>query len=327
MRVLYHVPFGSRLFGTNLESSDHDYKMVYAPSLDSLLLGNRIANEPDFSQGIDAEKVPIQILARHYFEGQSYAIEVVQAEKKGVQVEGTETDPLFRRFCAHLRAKWTCRNMSRVAGYAKHQSSLYSDKGVRYEAAHALMLALSLREPTTRLFEAVQDPSVLAVLEKYSSHIYLGEYDISSGQERMRMRPCLYFLGKCLPLSIDMRTAQAPVQSTLTSYGKRAIKASDHGDWKAIMHALRIAREGVTLLSSGGFRFAYEEPLFRDYLISVRKGERPLEEVLAKMDQLTLELRDMEEASDFPDNTSEQSIQDFNVWLASWLRDLYGIRT
>ena len=82
--ILYSTIFGSHLYGTNLTTSDYDYKHIVLPDLNDMLIGKPLknvvkqtnTNGKNSNQDIDNEYIPIQIYARHFLEGQIYALEI-----------------------------------------------------------------------------------------------------------------------------------------------------------------------------------------------------------------------------------------------------------
>jgi len=89
-----------------------------------------------------------------------------------------------------------------------------------------------------------------------------------------------------------------------------------HGyDTKYAMHALRLGLQGIELLSTGRITLPVPEP-HRAYLRSIRRGERPLAEVLGAITdaetQLT-RLRDSTTVADQPDRR----------WVDNWLHHSY----
>jgi hypothetical protein len=85
-----------------------------------------------------------------------------------------------------------------------------------------------------------------------------------------------------------------------------------HGyDTKYAMHALRLGVQGVELLSTGRITVPVPEPS-RAYLRSIRRGEVPLDEVIAAIDEAEAELTRLRTSSSLPD-------QPDRAWVNDWL--------
>ena len=77
--------------------------------------------------------------------------------------------------------------------------------------------------------------------------------------------------------------------------------SAQHGyDTKYAMHALRIAVQGIELLSTGRISLPVPEP-DRGRLRAVRAGRIPLDEVVARLDELAARLQRLSAESELPD--------------------------
>jgi predicted nucleotidyltransferase len=81
--TLFKTLYGSKLYGTNTDQSDTDWKYIFLPPLYEVLLGKQILktkfvsdNLEDKSKQIDEDFVPFQKFASDFVKGVPYAIEV-----------------------------------------------------------------------------------------------------------------------------------------------------------------------------------------------------------------------------------------------------------
>jgi uncharacterized protein len=89
-----------------------------------------------------------------------------------------------------------------------------------------------------------------------------------------------------------------------------------HGyDVKYAMHALRLGLQGVELLTTGRITLPVPEP-HREYLRSVRRGERPLVEVLDAIRQTEARLSELRDSPAIPDEPDRR-------WVDAWLHRSY----
>jgi uncharacterized protein len=89
-----------------------------------------------------------------------------------------------------------------------------------------------------------------------------------------------------------------------------------HGyDTKYAMHALRLGMQGVELLTTGRITLPVPEP-DREYLRSVRRGERPLAEVLEAISTAEARLIELSDSPAIPD-------QPDRGWVDDWLHRSY----
>jgi hypothetical protein len=89
-----------------------------------------------------------------------------------------------------------------------------------------------------------------------------------------------------------------------------------HGyDTKYAMHALRLGLQGVELLSTGRITLPVPEP-DREYLRSIRRGERPLAEVLDAIAAAEARLGRLRDSASVPDEPDRR-------WVDDWLHRRY----
>jgi len=89
-----------------------------------------------------------------------------------------------------------------------------------------------------------------------------------------------------------------------------------HGyDTKHAMHALRLGLQGIELLTTGRITLPVPEP-HRTYLRSIRRGEVPLPEVVAAVEDAEHELMLLREQSAVPPDPDRR-------WVDEWLHRSY----
>jgi uncharacterized protein len=86
-------------------------------------------------------------------------------------------------------------------------------------------------------------------------------------------------------------------------------------DTKFAMHALRLGVQGTELLTTGRITLPVPEP-HRAYLLRVRRGEIPLEEVIAAVNAAEQTLHELRTSTAVPD-------QPDRAWVNSWLHRSY----
>jgi hypothetical protein len=89
-----------------------------------------------------------------------------------------------------------------------------------------------------------------------------------------------------------------------------------HGyDTKYAMHALRLGLQGIELLSTGRITLPVPEP-DRAYLRSIRRGERPLSEVLEAISDAEARLAALRDSAAIADQPDRE-------WVDGWLHRTY----
>src|SRR6516162_11105861 len=96
-----------------------------------------------------------------------------------------------------------------------------------------------------------------------------------------------------------------------------------HGyDTKYAMHALRLGLQGIELLSTGRITLPVPEP-HREYLRSIRRGERPLAEVLVAVSEAETRLAGLQDSPAIPDQPDRRWVDDWlhRSYVAFWARE------
>ena len=372
MQKLFSCMFGSRLYGTQTPTSDVDWKHIVLPPLDDLLLCKKIENKVkktntekntrNSADDVDEEFIPIQVFARHFVEGQTYALELAFA------IEGLHADQvvfdtrgetqlinskwvakvtfdedrafwgwkptLFVEFVKELREKFLTSNIKAMMGYVVNQANLYSFKGERLNATRDLydFLKAECYEGNPDLDENL---ATLGSAHNGDVNVRMGIAELCKKYSKYlrldeydigggRMRPCLVILEKTLPFTNTMRQTMLVLKTLMNKYGSRADQASANNvDWKATMHALRIVDEGLQLLEKKELSFPFRKD-YVDRLLSIKRGEVSLDEVKEELSQKLDHLKVLEKTTDLPVGDQEFKKQ-FEAWLLQWMHKFYEV--
>lgn len=370
MRPLFSTLYGSYLYGTNTPTSDLDRKIIVLPTLDELLLCKKVTNKVkrrgdhdgvDKSAVLDEEQIPLQVFARDFLEGQTYALELAFAVPMSRRAwykdvpssaqakispypycEGYDVAPnpnhaqqtfysygdlavtdLLPEMVAELKERFLTKNLKALMGYAVHQASLYSVKGARLNALNEAVKVIGGFGPGNRLGNVVEQVKQLEQLaESHPKYVKVTTYDIGSG----RTAPCLVLLEKTFPFTDEKEHVMGRLNALTEKYGERAQAARvDEVDWKATMHALRVLDEGLDLMHHGSLNFPYRASTVKRYL-AVKRGEVSYAEVTEELNDRLEKLKTMEVKSKLPDLTPELR-EKFEGWFALWLRRFYNLNT
>jgi hypothetical protein len=366
-QLLYSCLYGSRLYGTQTPTSDLDWKHIVLPNLDQLLLGYTVTNKEkktntarnvrNTQDDVDETFIPLQVFARDYYMGQTYALELAwsidgdhalqafttaQAEPTfWYQTTGDRKHLMFYQFTRELRDRFLTSNVKAMMGYAVNQASLYSFKGERLNCVNEVN-ALFLQVDKSIYGSTVDGVAEWTVAEifaigffkyqfneiatKYPKYFRIADYDIGGGV----IKPCFMLLEKCLPFTNTYEHTMRMLTAIKGKYGSRAQDAAATAgsetktvDWKATMHALRIVDQGIQLLTEHRMTFPFEQP-YVDKLLSIKRGEVPLEEVTEELNAKLDNLKNLEAASTLLP-ASQARRAELDVWLAAWLRRFYNL--
>jgi uncharacterized protein len=119
-----------------------------------------------------------------------------------------------------------------------------------------------------------------------------------------------------------LRAQKAAMTGQAGAHTNRPELVAVHGyDTKYAMHALRLGLQGVELLTTGRITLPVPGP-HRAYLRSIRRGERPLAEVLRAVSDAESQLADLQDSSALPEQPDRRWVDDWlhHSYMAFWSR-------
>lgn len=317
--ILYSTIFGSHLYGTNVSTSDYDYKHIVLPDLNDMLIGKPLKNVvkqtnkgKNTNQDSDNEYIPIQIYARHFLEGQIYTLEIAFSVNR--QTDLTKHQ-MFERFNKELIEMFLTSNANSIIGYSIAQSHLYSDKSERYNELMLLKPIINSNQ-----FKTVADlanHNDFLELIKNTKHIKISTYEIGHGV----YAPCIEVIDKVLPFTMAFTNDHAlgTFKRLFSRYGERTKSSTNNVDWKATSHAIRILNEGIELFETGKITL----PILNSaQLIEIRKGNVEIELIKHEFSEKLERLKALSQSNNLKSFTPELKMK-FDEWLGNWMKEFY----
>lgn len=285
--ILFKCLGGSYLYGTNSESSDKDYKGVFLPNLNDLILGKApkhyTSTTGSFNERNSSDDIDETYYSLHYFlelaaKGDTNAIDILFAYTNKDAV--IETSPIWDEIIENID-KILTKNVKAYLGYCKSQCIKYSIKGDKLKNYNVFQ---SFCEKYLHEKDANGAPiTLLEALElEFNTHQYpklISNCIPEPGAERNKIAfgetakfnfgdHCYFETAQNkesyitisdvkFQLNDSIKSAYHKVQNVIASYGKRAeAAASDNGvDWKAISHCVRVLLQVEQLLSENKITF------------------------------------------------------------------------
>jgi len=300
---LVKMMFGSHVYGTNLPSSDQDYKGVFIPDAQDLVMQRaskhiRNSTKKDDSkrntaEDVDDESFSFQTYMELIRQGQTVALDMLFTPRRfycsNVPVHDRWLEIVDNR--QHLIHKGT----NAFVGYTKAQAAKYGNKGDRLSALNLFMAAMKDWSGKAELGNYANEIAELVQLAN-SKEAEVVMVPSPGGMNELKDIPHLQLANRKVSYTCTVDYARQVFQFVVDKYGHRArLAQSANGvDWKATMHAVRIAAEAKELLLTGHITFPRPEaPL----LLAIRKGELPYEQVEALIDQGLADIKDAEAKS------------------------------
>lgn len=260
LRRLVTTVHGSHLYGTSTPESDRDYKGVHLPSGRGILL-QRPENVFDESikakntagkntgDAIDHQSYSVAKFCDMLAVGDGFATEILFTPDDSIVEAAPEWEALREEARVLLNAD--CKGF---VGYCKQQAARYGIKGSRMEAVEKLVIllneAMEKHGPKTRL-EVIEDD-----LNAFTDEVEMANMIVL---ESGHTKDMLHI--ECCERKVSMRTnleeACKIYGAVWRNYGHRARKAKESQgvDWKAVSHAVRVARQAHELMLTGKITF------------------------------------------------------------------------
>lgn len=262
--------FGSHLYQLQTPNSDKDYKGVYLPTKESLLLGN-YAKHYSESTGDDKSKntkddVDVEIFSLPYFielacKGETVAIDMLHAND-----EMFESD--LYKIWIDLKSKrkmFYTKDMKSYIGYARKQANKYGVKGSRIADVEKVINWLVCSKNQEQL-------SNTKIRQVYSQ-LPTGEFIRLISQDTKQGELKFYEVcGRKYQDTLSLQELLVHVRAIYDEYGDRAKMAKlDLGvDWKAVSHALRASYQMLGILKDGDFDYPLPQT---EFLLAVKTGQ------------------------------------------------------
>lgn len=293
MRTIVRIKFGSHLYGTETPHSDVDYKSVFVPAARDILLQRvkgsisnqrpKAEGEKNYAGEVDEEAYSLQRFLSLAAEGQTVALDALFAPLWAM----TELPaPEWREIEAN-RHRLLTRKSAAFVGYCRQQANKYGIKGSRVAAARTAytLLDAGLMTLGSKAKLGEMETEITATT---AAHEHMELLDIEGATDVHGVRRTVRHWEVCnrkMPLTQTIKSAHEVMRRIVEEYGHRARQAEKQEgiDWKALSHAVRVARQAIELLETGAILFPRPEAA---HLLAIKTGGLPYQEVAAEIDEL-----------------------------------------
>ena len=289
VKIVDFSQFGSYIYGSNVPSSDLDYKGLMLPSKRDIILqraprtfteNTNNTNTKNSQNDVDYEVFALHYWFKLFIEGQTMCYDMLFTPKQYI----IQDHPLWHEIVAN-KDKLLNSKISAFAGYCQSQAAKYSLKGSNlssyrlavdfFNACHPHVKLNDLRETivTDLINVAASDSKYSDKGEPLIKFVYIEHKVTKKIEEYIQVGPKTK-----VPMTAKANIAADIFKQQFDRYGERAKMAeSNEGvDWKALMHAVRVCEEAKELLLTGNITFPRPE---KETLLKIRKGEMPYAQV------------------------------------------------
>ena len=284
MDMIVKIKFGSHLYGTNTPTSDLDYKSVYVPEGDDILLqrvqhsirfGGRTKQEGErnTADDVDNECYSLQYYLQLLSEGQTGAIDMLFAPEPEL------SSPVWR-YIQQNKARLLTKKSAAFVGYCRTQANKYGIKGSRVAAAKAaydkFAGLLSEYGPGVKVRDFFGEND--EVFDEFTRTL---RKETTQGRIERYFECCNRMVG----FNNTLKEASNIYRRIHEAYGDRArlAQANEGIDWKALSHAVRVGMEALELLQTGNITF----PLpYAPHILDIKQGKLSYTKVAAEIERL-----------------------------------------
>jgi len=294
--VVIIMRFGSHLYGTNTPESDEDYKGIFLPTKEEILLQKVPKHIKADSKNNNKEKntkddVDIELYSLNYFielacKGETVAIDMLHCNKENIVYATGITWAEIQL----NKNKFYTNNLKGFVGYCRKQAAKYGIKGSRIADA---------RKVYDFLYHYNVNIDRLAIMSDVWKQLPKGEHIhfVTSGKKDSD-EEFYQVCGKKLQKTSKIVYCMEILKNFIDSYGHRALLAEKNEgiDWKAISHAIRYGMQIKELFETGDIKFPLKE---KEYLKKVKAGElNYLKEVAPVLEAIMDEIEILSTESD-----------------------------
>lgn len=325
LNILITTEFGSTLYGTRNANSDTDFKSIYLPTKNEILLSrypktiqkkrNKEHGERNTTEDIDIEIFSLDRFLYLLAEGQTVSLDILFSNL--INIENEKYKWVWEEIINN-KDKFLTKNLTAFIGYAKNQAAKYGVKGSRMDAVKqvvdllkTLPLHSKLNEHKPILDDLIKKSQSLISLEKEP----LIQIVMLPGPDKVVDEPHLMVCGRKTPLFSKVKLALEIYERIYQEYGERSRKASVAGgvDLKAIHHCIRVCSQGIELLETGKITFPRTD---RQHLLDIKNGKYSLQELEPMIEQSLLSLTKASECSNI------RTVADYD-WIDNFICKVY----
>ena len=310
-RVVYVTKYGSKLYGTDNPNSDTDYKGIFIPSRESVLLKKDIEhynfNSNNNNTRNSKDDIDLQLFSIYKWfallkKGETGAIDILFSFfRRETEVY---SDREFREIITQNYKKFYNKNLHSFLGYCVGQSKVYNVRGERFNELHLFVEYFNalVKEQGEQKLE-----TMFPLIEKLFSnnrykYIKFIKAPTSRGSGEAKEGIYVEVLGKRFLGTVTVRYFSQRITEMEEQFGNRARASAKGVDFKALSHAVRVIDEVEELIDNNFITFPLKN---RVYITSIKEGNERLEDVMDYIDQKLTVVQNKLENSLLPEKSDE----------------------
>lgn len=311
MKILVKAIAGSHLFGTATENSDHDYKGVFLPEAEQIILGNysdtvRKTTGTGITRNtkddVDSELYSLRKFLLMIENGDTAALELLFTPETHI----IEKHPIWDEIVS-IRDSLLSKKVNALIGYIRQQSNKYGIKGSRMGELNNVLKILKAAEKKHDFTNPKLKHSWEELKLEFAEFQHVHLIDLALDKKNNLTIEAFDILGSKFSLDTPFSVCVKSLSDKYKAYGQRAREAANNSgiDWKAISHCLRCGIQGIELMETGNITLPHTEEN-RTFLLKVKKGEMKYKEVEPIIEKTLDDLEKAAKLSKLPDRLDKQ---------------------
>lgn len=303
-KVLFVTKSGSKLYGTDNELSDTDYKGIFTPTKNQVLLKKDIehfvrnsnsSKEKNLSTDVDFSLQSIFQFFNLLSKSETGSVDMLFSMFRDDTI--MFADESFIKDIKENYKHFLNRNMKSFIGYALGQTKKFGIKGARYDELVKFINDFKIISKQRESDILLDFFPLVANYIEYNKlkYIKIVQAQGPRSNKEIKMVPYISVLGKLFEENIKVDYFVERISSLEAQFGNRTktiASTESKTDYKAASHSLRISLETKELLETNFIKFPLSQA---NRIKDIKQGNidfatviDEIEEVLARVDELLL---------------------------------------
>ena len=323
--VVYVTKYGSKLYGTDNPNSDTDYKGVFIPNMNDVLLKKDLdhwtSNSNNTNEKNGAEDIDLQLFSLHKFfqllrKGETGALDLLFSMKSpSIVFEDTVFTDHMKMYTKHFLN----RGLHSFTGYAVGQAKKYGIKGTRYKEL------VQFNEEFCQHTDALGTDKLSTMFPYFRAHFrnnktkYL-EMTMAEGPKTGKGENQIEYvkvLGKLFSGDVTFGYFMERAVEQEAQFGNRAKSSAEGVDWKALSHSVRVLFEVEELLQDHKITFPLKQ---REFVTEVKEGKVLVDAVMMFVNKKLDDVKAQLDRSNLPEFSDRETMD----WLELFFLELHG---
>jgi len=322
VKVIYVTLSGSKLYGTDNKNSDTDYKFIYIPSKDSILLKQdksaikvgKNTKEKNTSEDIDFDGTNIYNFFSQLSKSETGAIDIIFSafSEHNIIYKTPEMDVIKENYKMFLNS-----DMKSFIGYALGQTKKFGIKGARYDELDSFVKELFDTIPTEvvnksdKIGDLLFDDMKKFINAKEYKYIKFIMAPGPRGSGTYDDVEYVSILGKMFEGNVSVQYFIERVMKLYNQFGNRTkstAQTESKTDFKSLSHSLRISSEVKELLETEFIKFPLKNA---DYIREIKEGKHDVQTVIDEISEVLDEVDVLLLKSSLPEKPDEDKVNKF----------------